>query len=203
VITMAPDLHVSALHAAKTQRVAAHMAQVLEDLLDFSSFEAGKLRLVLGEVDIVQVVNDAVSIEAEVAKANRLELTCRTQLSSATMTGDGRRLTRLLMNLISNALKYTAAGGHVTVAVSASSADCEIAVTDSGQGIPTDQLETIFERFQQVGTQQRRASGVGLGLYIARLIVEAHGGRIWAESDGKSGSTFRVQLPMVARSERA
>lgn len=196
VIVMLRDLQPAQAQAAHTQRVCAQMAQVLEDLLDFSSFAAGKLTLAAADVDVVHIVADAVSIQAEVAKAHELALTLRADVPALILRGDGRRLTRLLMNLIGNALKYTPAGGRVDVRVSAIGDECEIAIADSGVGIPRDQLESVFERFQQLGTGPRRSTGVGLGLYIARLITDAHGGRIWAESEASAGATFRVRLPI-------
>lgn len=195
VIVMARDLQKALAPAIHTQRVGAQMAQLLEDLLDFSSFEAGQLKLALADVDVVHVVEDAVAIEADVAKAHELALTLRADVPSLMIRGDGRRLTRLLMNLIGNALKYTPAGGRIDVSVTAIGDECEVAVADTGMGIPTEHLDSIFERFQQVNTEPARSTGVGLGLYIARLITRAHGGRIWVESRAGAGSTFRVRLP--------
>lgn len=186
--------------AALIQRVGAQMAQLLEDLLDFSSFEAGKLTLAMADVDLLAVVADAMAIHEEVAKALFIAFTMQADATSVLIRGDARRLTRLLMNVIGNAFKFTPADGSVRVSVSVIGTECEIAVSDSGVGIPHDQLQSIFERFQQVGTQPRRSSGVGLGLYIARLIAEAHGGRIWAESELSAGSTFRIRLPMAGAS---
>lgn len=196
LIVMARELQATTAPAARAQRVGAQMTQLLEDLLDFSSFEAGKLTLANADVDLVQLASDAIAIQAEVAKAHDLALTLQADVPTLIARGDARRLTRLLMNLIGNALKYTPAGGRVDVVVSRTDAECEVAVADTGIGIPADQLESIFERFQQVGMAPQRASGVGLGLYIARLIADAHGGRIWAESEASAGSTFRVRLPI-------
>lgn len=195
VLVMARDVGMVAGPAAMIQRVGAQMTQLLEDLLDFSSFEAGKLNLAVANVDVVKVVEDAVSIYGEVAKANALALTMRAEVPSAIVRGDARRLTRLLMNVIGNALKFTPADGLVEVSVGVVGAECEIVVKDNGVGIPEEQLQSVFERFRQVGTQPRRSSGVGLGLYIARLVAEAHGGRIWAESGLEGGSVFRIRLP--------
>lgn len=196
VIVIAQELRRVTGPAVHIQRAGAQMAQLLEDLLDFSSFEAGRLTLALADVDVVHVVADAVSIHEEVAKAHSLTLTMQAHVPSAIVRGDARRLTRLLMNVIGNALKFTPDDGRVDVTVSVHGSECEVAITDTGVGIPKDQLQSIFERFQQIGTEPRRSSGVGLGLYIARLIAEAHGGRIWAESEPPAGSTFRLRLPI-------
>ena len=195
VILMARDLPTTTVPAAQVQRVGAQMAKLLEDLLDFSKFAAGKLTLAATDVDIVQVVRDAVSIHSGVATAHRLTLTMRSDVDALTIIGDGRRLTRLLINLITNALKYTPEGGRIDVSVAVIDGECEIAVADNGVGIAKDQLQSIFERYEQ-GTGPQRASGVGLGLYIARLIAEAHRGRVWAESESPVGSRFRLRLPI-------
>lgn len=197
VVVMAPELRMTAAPAAQIQRVGAQMADLLDDLLAFSSFEAGKLSLSVAEVDVVPIVADAVEIHEQVAKAHGLALAMQADPPSVTVAVDGKRITRALVNLIGNALKFTPAGGRVDVSVSVIGDECEIAVADTGIGIPKDQLQSIFERFQQVGTQARRSTGVGLGLYIARLIADAHGGRIWAESEPPAGSTFRLRLPLI------
>jgi signal transduction histidine kinase len=172
------------------------VVELLDDLLAFSSFEAGKLTLNRTDLDVVPVVADAVSIHEEVAKKHDVVLTLRAEAPSAVVHADVTRLTRLLVNLIGNALKFTPAGGRIDVSVSVIDDECEIAVADTGVGIPKDQLQSIFERFQQVGKPPRRTTGVGLGLYIARLVAEAHGGRVWAESESSAGSTFRFRMPL-------
>ncbi|HUS33479.1 MAG TPA: HAMP domain-containing sensor histidine kinase [Kofleriaceae bacterium] len=200
VIVLATDLKTMRGPAVQVQRAGGQMAQLLEDLLDFSSFEAGKLSLASVDVDVVQVVRDAVEIHAEAAKVQKLELTLHADVPKMIVRGDGRRLTRLLMNLIGNALKFTPEDGRVDVHVAVVGDECEIAVTDNGVGIPKEELDSIFERFQRGGIEERqRFSGVGLGLFIARLIADAHGGRVWAESgEAGTGSTFRVRLPIAA-----
>jgi len=110
---------------------------------------------------------------------------------------DPDRLAQVLGKLLGNALKFTPSGGSVTLGARATAGDAvEIAVADEGRGIPTAQLQSIFERFNQVDPSDTRAKGgTGLGLAICRAIVELHGGRIWAESSPDLGSTFRFTLP--------
>lgn len=194
-LLLVPELSMVAKPAAQIQRAGAQMSQLLEDLLDFSSFEAGNLSLHVDDVDLVRVVSDAVSLHEELARDHRLTLTMRADVPSVTVRADARRLTRLLMNLIVNACKFTPPEGRVEVSVVVGGDECEIAVADTGVGIPADRLASIFERFQQLDQRPQRSSGVGLGLYIARLIADAHGGRIWAESAPAAGATFRVRLP--------
>ena len=107
---------------------------------------------------------------------------------------DPTRIEQVLTNLLSNALKYSPNGGRVTVAIDAGGADVVIAVTDEGMGIAPDEREKIFERFHRAGKSSEEIPGVGLGLSLARKLVEAHGGRIEVESEVGRGSTFRVSL---------
>jgi signal transduction histidine kinase len=111
---------------------------------------------------------------------------------------DPARLLQVLTNLLSNALKFTPAGGKVVVHVEGVGPDLRFSISDTGPGVPSDQLEAVFHRFVQVTKNDRR--GVGLGLYISRAIVEGHGGRIWAENRNGGGSTFYFTLPMQASS---
>ena len=112
------------------------------------------------------------------------------------VTGDGDRLAQVLMNLISNSLKYTPAGGEVRVAVERAGAGVAVSINDSGIGIPREELSRVFERFYQVDKARGPERGTGLGLAIAREIVEAHGGRITVTSRGRDrGAEFRVWLP--------
>lgn len=197
-ILLSRDLnHVVAASAASIQNVSGHMSQLLEDLVDFSSFEAGELRLDTADVNVAQLVRDAVEIHEPLADARGVAIAMQWYPGTLTVRADARRLTRVLINLISNAVKFTPEGGRVEVCLGVSDGECEIAIRDTGIGIPPDQLETIFDRFRQVGADPRRSFGAGLGLYIARLITRAHGGRIWAESTPAGGSTFRVRLPLT------
>jgi signal transduction histidine kinase len=107
---------------------------------------------------------------------------------------DPARMLQVLTNLLSNAIKFTPPGGRVVVRLERIADDLRFAVSDTGVGIPKDNLETVFERFRQVKANDRR--GVGLGLYISKCIVQGHGGKIWAESKLGGGSTFCFTLPI-------
>jgi signal transduction histidine kinase len=109
---------------------------------------------------------------------------------------DHERILQVLANLVGNAIKFTGEGGRIDLIVEATGDDVRFAVQDSGAGIAPDKLNVIFERFWQVADQRR--SGLGLGLFISKCIVEAHGGRIWAESHPGAGSTFYFTLPAAA-----
>jgi signal transduction histidine kinase len=195
VILIAPTLEATQTPAAAIQRATAQMNQLLEELIDVSILEAGHQRLDTDPVNLSDLVQDAVAIHEAVAADRGLHLIAR---APATLIAriDGRRILRVLANLIGNALKFTPAGGTVEIQLDRVGDECELVVRDDGIGIPEDQRQAIFERFRQFGGAPRLA-GVGLGLYIARLIVEAHGGRIWAESPPSAGASFHVRLPLA------
>jgi two-component system phosphate regulon sensor histidine kinase PhoR len=105
---------------------------------------------------------------------------------------DRDRMMQVVSNVLQNAIKFTPAGGSIRVSVKAADADVTVGVTDSGDGIPKEELSSVFERFKQLDAER---SGLGLGLYISKWIVEAHGGQIWADSQSGKGATFWFTLP--------
>src|SRR5262249_7970248 len=113
-----------------------------------------------------------------------------------TIRADGRRVRQIVFNLVSNAVKFTPAGGRVDVSARLDDGQVEIAVADTGPGIAPQELETIFEELRQA-TNGNRAEGTGLGLPLSRKLVELHGGRIWVESAAGRGSTFRFTVPVT------
>jgi signal transduction histidine kinase len=197
-IVMSPDLATTVPLATAIQKAGGQMNILLEDLLDFSSMEAGKLVLKRASTDIVLLVRDAVAIHGPAAQANDIELELSCAFDALVIEADPRRLTRVLINLLSNAIKFTPVRGRIVVQIMRFDDGVEIAVSDSGPGIPETELDAIFERYRQANPARDRASGVGLGLFIARAIVSAHGGRIWAENTTGGGAVFRVRLPVVA-----
>jgi signal transduction histidine kinase len=181
--------------ATVTGRYVARMDRLLNDLLDVSSIEAGKLRVVRERVAVARLVEETVAAFAPVAKAKgvTLQSVVAEDLGDASLDGD--RLLQVLANLVSNAIKFTPEGGQVSVAAVVSDREIHFTVQDSGVGIPADQLGKIFERFRQLS---RTRLGLGLGLHISKCLVEAHGGRTWAESVVGAGSTLHVVLPREA-----
>ena len=120
---------------------------------------------------------------------------------SGTISADGRRVRQIVFNLVSNAVKFTPAGGRVDVSARLNDGKVEIAVADTGPGIAREELETIFEEFKQA-MDGKRAEGTGLGLPLSRKLAELHGGRLWVESTASNGSTFRFTLPIRQESGR-
>ncbi len=175
-------------------------AKLIDELLDVSRIVTGKLHLNPAPLDLCQVVRAAVSAIGPAADAKRQTVTLHLDVDSLPTTGDAARLQQVFWNLLSNAVKFTPPGGsiHITVAQT-DAATATVTVSDSGEGIPRAFLPLVFERFKQAATVTKGRTGLGLGLAIAKDLVELHGGTIAAESGGAGrGSTFRVMLPVHA-----
>jgi signal transduction histidine kinase len=178
----------------RIQRGTARMNRLVGDLLDVVSLEAGELRVTLLPHDAVQLVKEAVETFQPSFSAKQIVLAADVAADPIVATFDHDRILQVLANLLSNALKFTEPGGRVVASVTVTGSEVRFAVTDTGVGIPADQTEAIFERFGQVKRDRR---GHGLGLYISKCIVEAHGGRIWAERLEGGGTALRFTLPVA------
>lgn len=178
------------------ERNARIQARLVEDLLDLSRIEQGKLVLSVGPVEMVRVVESAVDAVRPAADAKGVRLQPVLD-SHATIVGDPDRLQQIVWNLLSNSIKFTPRGGRVQVQLRREESYVEVTVADTGQGIDPDFLPLVFERFRQGdGSFTRRAGGLGLGLAIVRSLVELHGGTVMAESEGMGrGAAFVVRLP--------
>jgi signal transduction histidine kinase len=179
-------------HAERIQRAATRMTRLVGDLLDVVSLEAGKLRITRLPCDPGLVVREVVEAYQPSFVTKGVTLEMRLPPGPIAAKLDHERVLQVLANLLGNALKFTPAGGRVTVALEGDAAESRFTVTDSGAGIPPGQTSAIFERFGQVTPDPR---GHGLGLYIAKGIAEAHDGRIWADSPATGGSAFHFVLP--------
>jgi signal transduction histidine kinase len=179
-------------------RNAGSLAQIVEDVLDVSRIVLGKARLKVESTDVAAVVEDAVATVRPAADARGLRLKCSFGHGTATVSGDHSRLQQVVWNILSNAVKFTPRGGSIEVGVSQDDSQVKIIVSDTGIGFPASFQPHLFERFRQAESGTTRAhGGLGLGLAIARHIVEMHGGTIHAESGGEGkGATFSVVLPL-------
>jgi signal transduction histidine kinase len=180
-------------HAALIQRSAGRMQQLLDDLTDFGSVEAGRLAVSVGPEDPRSLIEDACA-GLQVTASDK-QMSVRTELPAALppVCCDRGRVLQVLENLITNAIKVGAPGGVITIAVRVREQEVELCVADTGPGIAADELEHLFDRYwrsRRVGYQ-----GTGLGLAISKGIVEAHGGRIRVESELGKGSRFFFTLP--------
>ena len=181
------------------ERAAVAQQQVIDELFDVSSIASGKLRLTMRPTRLGDAIRGAVDAVEPVATARGIRLTTDVSGDIGTVRADPGRLQQVVWNLLSNAVKFTPAGGKVHVAARRTGGNVSIEVADTGIGIRPDFLEKIFERFRQVEIGPKRAhGGLGLGLSIAKQLVELHEGTISARSDGEGkGSTFCVTLPLA------
>ncbi len=169
---------------------------LVNELLELSRIESGRVPLNLAPTQALDIVNPAVERLRLQAERNSLslEIECAEELPA--VMADSSRVEQVLVNLLHNAIKFTPAGGKVSVSVTKGEGELQFAIADTGIGISADDLPRIFERFYKVD-QSRATSGTGLGLAIARHLVEAHGGRIWANSQIGKGSTFYFTIPLA------
>lgn len=180
-------------------RNAKAQAQIVDDILDVSRIITGNLYLDLHPLKVVPIVENAINVVRPTADAKGIRIETYFDSTPAVISGDGNRLQQVVWNLLSNAVKFTTNGGHVYLKVTQVGPAVEIRVTDTGQGISPAFLPYVFDRFRQAdSTTTRQHGGLGLGLAIARHLVEIHGGTIRAESSGVGqGATFSIQLPLV------
>lgn len=184
-------------------RNAKALARVIDDLLDVSRIVSGKIVIESRPVDLVAVIQGALDEVRLTAEAKGVKLAFSCAAAPQPVVGDSARLQQAVGNLLSNAIKFTPSGGDVEVRVTASSAETEILVADTGAGIAPDVLPHVFDRFVQADSSStRRQGGLGLGLAIVRALVEAHRGTVRGESPGPGlGATFTLRLPNL-RDER-
>ncbi len=187
-------------------RQSQQMSRLLDDLLDASRVTQNKIELRTGHVDLRTVVEDAVAAARPMMELNNLAFTLVVDGQPLQIQGDTFRLQQVCVNLLTNAAKYTPAGGHVSMETAREGAQAIVRVRDDGVGIASNMLDAIFDLFVQSNrTLERAQGGIGVGLTLAKSLVEMHGGTLTAHSDGEGkGSTFEVRLPLVAvRPEKA
>ena len=178
------------------RQAAEQIDALIQDLLDITRLEAGRLTVQAAPEDVATIVTRSIDGLRPLAEAGGVTLSATLSSSAVQVLADADRLIQLLSNIIGNAIKFTPAEGSVSLTVVARDAEVEFDVTDTGEGIAPDQLPYVFDRFHQAGSGRRASRhGAGLGLPIARGIVEAHGGRIWIESAPGAGTTVRFTLP--------
>jgi signal transduction histidine kinase len=177
----------------RVQRAADQMGRMVADLLDATRFEHGQFRLAPCTADIVSVVKECAAQFEDLARSHEVSLRLEAPEGAIEATFDHDRIVQVLSNLLRNALQFTGRGGEITLRVARQVHACRIDVSDTGTGISADDLDRIFNRFQQMAGAHPR--GLGLGLFISRAIIEAHGGKIWVDSEPGSGSTFSFTVP--------
>ena len=187
-------------HALRTiRRNVASQMQIIDDLLDISRIVTGQMRLDLQPLKLADSIETALNNIRPTAQVRQINITETIESDSVFVMGDQHRLQQILWNLLSNAVKFTPVRGNIEIILREVDDFAEIIVRDSGQGITSEFLPFIFERFRQAdSTSKRRYGGLGLGLSIVKNLVEQHGGTITAESEGEGkGSAFSVMLPLM------
>jgi signal transduction histidine kinase len=179
-------------------RYTQRLGRLLHNLLDLSRLGSGRMELELGEVDLAELAHEAVARHAEQAAEAGSRLVLDVQLEVVGWW-DRLRLERVLTNLLSNAFKY-GKGRPIEVRVERTDGHGRLRVRDHGPGIPREQQRYIFERFKKAPTEGEKKEGFGLGLYIVRQLVEAHGGTVRVDSEVGEGATFTVELPLLPAS---
>jgi two-component system, OmpR family, sensor histidine kinase SaeS len=177
-----------------------HLSRLIDDLFELSQIDSGALRLQRRPIDLAELVSETVAAYQVAASEREIQLVDESTCDGCRVEGDPERLQRVLRNLVDNALRHTPPGGAVKVGVCAEPGEVALTVDDSGPGVAETELERIFDRFYRAEPSRNRqsAGGAGLGLAIARGLVEAHQGRIWAKRSQLGGVAMRITLPRTA-----
>lgn len=185
------------------QKNAVRLLKLINNLLDFSKIEAGKMVLKISRIDVVKFLNNYISTVQSTAESRNISIRFSNRVKEFFIHADIEKLDRIIMNLLSNALKFTEKGGAITITLSEENGFCSILVKDTGIGIPMDKQEIIFDRFAQADSSStRKYEGTGLGLSLVKELVEMHSGSVEvksrhiSESADRHGTTFKVLLPI-------
>jgi GAF domain-containing protein len=185
------DEYLKDIHAS-----GQHLLSLINDILDLSKIEAGRMELELSDFHLPSAIENALILVRERASRRGIRLGSTIDKRLGVFSGDERKVKQVLLNLVSNALKFTPEGGQIDVRAVLNTDVAEVSVTDTGIGIAPDDQEAVFEEFRQVGGAEKKAEGTGLGLALSRKFIELHGGRIWVKSQVGAGSTFTFTLPV-------
>jgi signal transduction histidine kinase/DNA-binding response OmpR family regulator len=177
----------------RIHRCAARMNHLIQDLLDLASLDSGRFSITKDSVSAEALVHEAAGLMAPLARARGIDLTPEVQPGLSAVQCDHQRLLQVFENLVGNALKFTPDGGRIGISARADAEQLILSVSDTGTGISADHVPHVFDRYWQ--SKRSGSGGVGLGLAIARALVEAHGGKIWVESEVGVGSTFWFTIP--------
>ena len=180
-----------------------HLLSLINDILDLSKIEAGHMGLEPSDFDLPNAIANALILVRERASRRGIALGSTIDERLGMLRGDERKVKQVLLNLLSNALKFTPEGGRIEVSARLHDEVAEVSVADTGIGIAPADQDAIFEEFRQVGTSDKKAEGTGLGLALSRKFIELHGGRIWVKSEVGMGSTFTFTLPLTIDQQRA
>jgi signal transduction histidine kinase len=179
------------IHASGT-----HLLSLINDILDLSKIEAGRMELELTDFDLPTALDNALTLVRE--RAGRRSITLQTSIDEqlGEIRADERKIRQVVLNLLSNAIKFTPEGGRIEVRAVPVGGSVEVSVSDTGVGIAPEDHDAVFEEFRQVGTSVAKQEGTGLGLTLCRKFVELHGGKLWVTSQVGVGSTFTFTIPV-------
>jgi signal transduction histidine kinase len=173
-----------------------HLLSLINDILDLSKIEAGRMELELTEFHFPTAIENALMLVRERAGRRNIALHTAIDPQLGQIQADERKVRQVILNLLSNAIKFTPEGGRIEVGAVPKDGFVDVSVTDTGIGIAPEDQEKVFEEFRQVGTAAKKVEGTGLGLTLCRKFVELHGGRIWVQSQVGVGSTFTFTIPV-------
>jgi two-component system, NtrC family, sensor kinase len=173
-----------------------HLLSLINDILDLSKIEAGRMELELSDFHLPTALDNALTSVRERAARRSITLDISIDERLGEVRADERKIRQVVLNLLSNAIKFTPEGGRIAVAAVAKDGIVEVSVSDTGVGIAPEDQEAVFEEFRQVGTAEKKAEGTGLGLTLCRKFIELHGGEIWVKSQVGVGSTFTFAIPV-------
>jgi two-component system phosphate regulon sensor histidine kinase PhoR len=199
--TMSAEVRRRFLTIAREQ--TDRLSRLIDDLLDLSRIESGRRPRRHSRVQVRDLIRDVAITARPDAVLGEVQLVVEEPPPELYLTGDRDQLAQVLFNLLTNAIKFTPAGGRVTLSAGREAGELRLAVSDTGCGIAPSELRHVFDKFYRSGTAGRRPRGAGLGLAIARELVEGHGGRVEVASRLGEGSTFTVRLPLGAAGEEA
>jgi len=172
-----------------------HLLSLINDILDLSKIEAGKMELELSDFDLPATIDNALMLVRERAARRGIDLQRTVDDRIGQVQADERKVRQILLNLLSNAMKFTPEGGRIDVHAMPRDGMVEVSVTDTGVGIAPEDQEAVFDEFRQVGTADKKVEGTGLGLALSRRFIELHGGNIWVKSQVGEGSMFTFTIP--------
>jgi len=185
------DEYLKDIHAS-----GQHLLSLINDILDLSKIEAGRMELELTNFDLPAALDNAIMLVRERAARHGISLHKGFDERLGQILADERKVRQVVLNLLSNAIKFTPEGGRIEVLAAPKDGSVEVSVSDTGVGIAPEDQEAVFEEFRQVGTAAKKIEGTGLGLTLCRKFVELHGGKIWVKSQIGHGATFSFSLPM-------
>jgi PAS domain S-box-containing protein len=185
------DEYLKDIHAS-----GRHLLSLINDILDLSKIEAGKMELEPSDFDLPMTIENALMFVRERAARRDIALHSVVDRRLAKIHADERKIRQVLLNLLSNAIKFTPEGGRIEIGAKPVDGCIEVSVSDTGVGIAPEDQEAVFEEFRQVGTAEKKVEGTGLGLALSRKFIELHGGNIWVKSQLGEGSTFTFTVPV-------